>query len=298
LRQATTLIDGLLLSGSLQHAGVGSIAPSVTQNVVVEGDIFNAADNSSLRMTIGLRSNAGGGQNLVELGFHNHSTFNAFAHRLVLWGDDDVATVPNWADFALPAAFDTNSNGTNLFEIGPAWHRFRAVIGVDRVRLELDLYRNGMSMTLDGNGHPVAVPGPDSVVEYSITPTAAGFNSLRIGSPSGVVSTGGVAFDNLYLALVDVPTPGLPGDYNYDNRVDAADYVVWRKSLGTNILAGDGDGDGDVDANDYNVWRANFGKATLSAAAQAVVPEPTTAAMAMLALLGLACRRHRARNQC
>ena len=85
------------------------------------------------------------------------------------------------------------------------------------------------------------------------------------------------------------------GDFNQNGTVDAADYVVWRKTLGQidtgNGLAGDGDGDGDVDANDYNLWRAAFGNTTASAAAQAVVPEPSTFGLALLALLGLASRR-------
>ena len=56
------------------------------------------------------------------------------------------------------------------------------------------------------------------------------------------------------------PTP-LTGDYNDNGTVDAADYVVWRKSVGQTGagLAADGDGDMDVDENDYLVWRANFG---------------------------------------
>ena len=57
------------------------------------------------------------------------------------------------------------------------------------------------------------------------------------------------------------PTP-LTGDYNGNGTVDAADYVVWRKSEGQTGagLPADGDGDMDVDENDYLVWRANFGR--------------------------------------
>lgn len=54
-----------------------------------------------------------------------------------------------------------------------------------------------------------------------------------------------------------------PGDYNRDDVVDAADYVLWRKASGTTVaVAGDGaDGnkDGAVGPEDYNVWRANIG---------------------------------------
>jgi hypothetical protein len=62
---------------------------------------------------------------------------------------------------------------------------------------------------------------------------------------------------------------GLPGDYNHDGSVDAADYVVWRKSDGTQ--------DG------YNTWRTNFGRtAGGGAMSMAAVPEPATAVLIVL----------------
>jgi hypothetical protein len=65
----------------------------------------------------------------------------------------------------------------------------------------------------------------------------------------------------------------LDGDTNGDGRVDAADYVVWRKTDGTQ--AG------------YNLWRANFG-ATAGGGSAArrtpAAPEPTS-----IMLLVLAC---------
>lgn len=56
---------------------------------------------------------------------------------------------------------------------------------------------------------------------------------------------------------------GTAGDYSGDGRVDAADYTVWRDSLGS---AGPADGnlDGVVDNLDYGIWRSNVGSATES----------------------------------
>ena len=74
--------------------------------------------------------------------------------------------------------------------------------------------------------------------------------------------------------------PALPGDYNGNGTVDAADYTVWRNSLGTTGLEpyelGDGDGDGEVTELDYEVWRSQYGQTipTGAAAAAAAVPEP------------------------
>jgi hypothetical protein len=74
--------------------------------------------------------------------------------------------------------------------------------------------------------------------------------------------------------------PSLPGDYNKNQAVDAADYVVWRKTLGTfavNLYAGaDGDGNGRIETQDYNLWRARFG-AIGGAAAQLVMPASSSA---------------------
>jgi glucose/arabinose dehydrogenase len=62
--------------------------------------------------------------------------------------------------------------------------------------------------------------------------------------------------------------PTLPGDYNGNSEVDAADYVAWRNTLGQNVTTpfsgADGDGDRRIDQGDYDVWRANFGR-TLAA---------------------------------
>jgi hypothetical protein len=72
----------------------------------------------------------------------------------------------------------------------------------------------------------------------------------------------------------------LPGDYNHDDVVDAADYVVWRNALGQSGtgLAADGNGNGTIDAGDYSLWKANFGNTSGSGAGSifitASVPEP------------------------
>jgi hypothetical protein len=54
----------------------------------------------------------------------------------------------------------------------------------------------------------------------------------------------------------------LPGDYNQNGVVDAADYVAWRNTLGQSGsgLGADGNGNGRIDAGDYAVWRAHFGQ--------------------------------------
>ena len=107
------------------------------------------------------------------------------------------------------------------------------------------------------------------------------------GSPFG-------ALDNLRFETV----VQIPGDYNDDQIVNAADYTVWRNSLG---LAGpnlpaDGTGalgvpDGVVNRLDYDYWKAHYGEPMGSGSALAQdsppgesVPEPNTWLLLLLAI--------------
>ncbi|TWT95799.1 hypothetical protein Pla108_28760 [Botrimarina colliarenosi] len=73
----------------------------------------------------------------------------------------------------------------------------------------------------------------------------------------------------------------LAGDYNHDNRVDAADYTAWRDTYGATgaNLPADSDGDLQIGPGDYGVWRATYG--SVSGCANAV-PEPTPLVLAAL----------------
>jgi GH35 family endo-1,4-beta-xylanase len=86
-----------------------------------------------------------------------------------------------------------------------------------------------------------------------------------------------------------------PGDYNADGMVNAADYVIWRKTVGSpSDLRADGNGDLVIDDEDFDVWRSHFGAIYgAGAASLAGVPEPTSIALLMVACAILAARsRH------
>ena len=76
------------------------------------------------------------------------------------------------------------------------------------------------------------------------------------GRSNGLNDNGQLAFiatftDYSYGVFVSnaVASPAVTGDFNGDGKVDAADYVVWRKNPG-----------GIYTQNDRTTWRANFGQ--------------------------------------
>jgi hypothetical protein len=112
---------------------------------------------------------------------------------------------------------------------------------------------------------------------------------LMFGNGSGNGLTGTAAlptgqreffFDNL---LLDNPPTFAVGDYNRDGTVNAADYVIWRRTLNQAVPNGegaDGNWDGVVTQTDFDLWRQNFGTSIsgdVVVDAAIPVPEPSTA---------------------
>ena len=87
--------------------------------------------------------------------------------------------------------------------------------------------------------------------------------------------------------------PSLPGDYNGNGKVDAADYVVWRKNLDSATSLPNDESPGFVSAEDYGVWRANFGRTLAGASALGSVPEPASGIMALWGAIGFVVIRRR-----
>jgi hypothetical protein len=93
--------------------------------------------------------------------------------------------------------------------------------------------------------------------------------------------------------IVLLISPAIPGDFNRDGIVDAADYLVWRQMQDENVVNGlgaDADGNGHIDQSDYAIWRANFGNTAASSAALqsgANVPEPTSKLLLALTFAGV-----------
>jgi hypothetical protein len=98
----------------------------------------------------------------------------------------------------------------------------------------------------------------------------------------------GSAFNPNQVVLSSFVSAVLPGDFNFDGKVDAADYVVWRKGLGTTHTP-----------NGFNVWRAHFGQTAGSGSSSAAtVPEPASVWLLMMGAVVGAWRRRRLIRQC
>ncbi|QDU90030.1 hypothetical protein Pla175_34290 [Pirellulimonas nuda] len=295
----------------------GEIHPTTSQSIKLSVDIYDNASGNK-RMSAGLRNRTTSGD-LIELGFWNADTFDpvdpmnappntpvndqpttSYAYRLQSFTGvfGDLVRNPNWQYFQLDPALDRTTDLDDLVtpaDIGAAWHRFSATITPDSITVELDLFRDGLD-----NGATLTtgsdVMGVDASQTWLITTGVAGYDSLRIGSPSGLSSPGGgVAFDNVVLSLLDVGTGTLDGDYNDDGFVDAADYTVWRDNLGLSVTLPGDTTPGTVDNGDYDVWVANFGNPmAVGAIGGAAVPEPSTLGIAaVMSTLGARLVRRR-----
>lgn len=118
----------------------------------------------------------------------------------------------------------------NSFDVGPGWHRYQATITPDSITVEIDLFRDGLrntSTTPDGiTGIRPGTAGVDASVTWPVTSNTAGYDSFRFGGPSNLSSAGGgLIYDNLFLALVDVPLVG-GGGLDGSNVPEPATLVV------------------------------------------------------------------------
>jgi hypothetical protein len=98
-------------------------------------------------------------------------------------------------------------------------------------------------------------------------------------------------------AFIDFVTPPSltpafsSGNFTETGGVDGADFTNWKGGFGTATgathMQGDANGDEDVDGGDFLVWQSQFGLPSAAAAGQGV-PEPASAAMALVIGVALA----------
>ena len=121
-------------------------------------------------------------------------------------------------------------------------------------------YLVSVSLSGSGNGNGDSI-GPAI--------SADGHTIAFASKASDLVDNDNNSLEDVFVASLDWNPPRLPGDYNQNGSVDAADYVVWRRTIGNevaNYTEADGDGDGIVGQGDHGVWAAHFGETILQEA--------------------------------
>jgi PEP-CTERM motif len=255
------LVDGVVIDYN---------ATLLPDNLVRNPDVDAAQTNNSNRPTFWHYSSHATWSDEVALS-PNHSL------ELV---DASTTDYEEWRSYAtdVPAGQDRS------FKLRWFW-KYDVAAGEEfRARLRLS---NDDVTSLD-------LTNPATELNFTVSGTATDFEMFEttIDLPDGVRSfdltfisggalsaLGTIYIDDISAAIVRVPV--LLGDYNSNGIVDAADYVVWRNSLGaTGVgLAADGDGDQMVTQLDYDIWKTNFGttaEAATSLVENSSVPEPST----------------------
>ncbi len=119
-------------------------------------------------------------------------------------------------------------------------------------------------------------------------------NAAPIAFANGYMSFSLAPLSGRYILLSEGPLT-IPGDYNADGLVDAADFAVWRDRLGSQASLPN-DNTAGVGPDDFDRWIANFGRtvdAGSSSIDYAAVPEPSTLGLLLLAAVGRCLRRGR-----
>ena len=93
----------------------------------------------------------------------------------------------------------------------------------------------------------------------------------------------------------------IAGDYNEDGVVNAADFTVWRNTIGQQVAAGssaDGNRNGHIDDDDFEIWKDFFGRKVVGDSAigfggepvrhSQVVPEPVGCLLLLAGLIAQA----------
>jgi fibronectin-binding autotransporter adhesin len=160
----------------------------------------------------------------------------------------------------------TFADATSIFKV----EANGATVSADVLAVTGNLTLNGagLSASLLGGSLP---SGPFTIATYT------GTLSGTFTAPSGIA----VNYSTPGQIKITINSLGITGDYNGNGVVDAADYVLWRKSPGT--FGGPGG---------YDTWRSRFGNISGSGSGGAV-PEPSALVLMSLASLTLAAPRGR-----
>ena len=104
----------------------------------------------------------------------------------------------------------------------------------------------------------------------------------------GLVSRAEIGMNESTLSINSMPV----GNYDLDGVVSAADYTVWRPTLGSATdLRADASLNGIIDQTDYDLWRMNFNRTRATLSSNLPTPEPPSFVLCLAALLSISHAR-------
>ncbi|MEM9186679.1 MAG: hypothetical protein AAGB00_09315 [Planctomycetota bacterium] len=231
------------------------------------------------------------GLNTVEFDFGSDPTYTKSQVLSALRNASDH--LPVVADYQLPAVFSASlvDVPTEVDWLSDASLTLRienaagvvAPNGADELDYTVTVF-DGQFQTFAGtdlaDGEPIDI-------QVSLNTQSLGQRFLSISVVGNGQGVGGNTFEQTLGYTVVIPE--VPGDFDGNGFVTAADYTVWRDGLGT-----------DYTPADYLVWRDNFNRNIFSpplasAASPATTPEPPQALLLVAAVAVGAIRRNPAR---
>jgi hypothetical protein len=303
----TQQVNGKLVTGTADfdsnqwQLGLRVFHRGFDSDYAINNPGFNALGTGSVSMPAGAEALPGN----TDLSWDFlPMTTNDLSQNLFYWNGQDTdgmpGLTPNDVVFGpLPgpnytlSLFDksntkTSVGGTNAIVPGGV---------IDTTAADGAMHRHRFFFLEDGDGSGATVPA-DGLYLLAMRLRMTGLaNSLPVFMVFGTPGSSVAAEDDAAFPWVQQQL-NLPGDYNQNGEVDAADYAVWRQMDGQSgpSLAADGDGNQVVNQLDYDFWRQRFGDRTklivstgaavASAATLSLnVPEPPGVQFLLLAFL-------------
>jgi autotransporter-associated beta strand protein len=279
----------LTLTGS--NTGNNTFAPLVTNPAAADIDAaattpaVAAAEAAEGYGTVGLRKTGAGKWILTN---NNSYTWETQVEEGTLLVNGNQSTATGLTTVSAGAALGgTGTIGGNvLLEAGAAFTAAFSGGTIDPLAIlgNLDLSALSNSLSITGSG----VGSSWTLLTYAGTLTGT-FES----TPGYTLDYGSGTNSQITI----MAAPGLVGDYNNNGKVDAADYTVWRNSVGdpgTSLVNRDPNNMGVVGEDDYDSWKENFGAMAGSGSlASAAVPEPASLVMVGMTVIAMGFVRRR-----
>lgn len=249
-----------------EHLVYATVAPSV----VISNSVFSgpdAIDGASL-MTYDLGWWSG-----------DPSNPNNGEHSLQEYAEDTIEawTEPSGSPNDRPWVFGAWGNGSPADQLGVALPFYGRALS-NQVAYTYSELASG-STTTDGEyyqyaGQQVWAPSPELAAERVELAVDQGLQHIIIWEIGQDLPTSNEA--SLLRAAFEAreSLASLPGDFNGDGSVDAADYTVWRDGLGSTYTQ-----------SDFQTWSSNYGTTSNPATA---IPEPSAALLVVTVSCALA----------